>query len=222
MNTRMLLAASVCALASSIASADTITGSFTKTLFRDVTVSLDAGEDFDPVTAITARWTRSDTPGPGVDSLLPSTFRSYCIEFEEFFSPNVTYTYSVISPAAHGLNPTQIDKLTRLWTTYQPIVDTANESAAFQLAVWEIVEDNTDNLNAGNFRVSSPTDVKTLASAWLSTVYAQNSALPLNSQLVVLSNPNKQDQITLVPSPATGVLAGLGALALRSRRRRTA
>jgi hypothetical protein len=38
-------------------------------------------------------------------------------------------------------------------------------------------------------------------------------------QLVVLQSPTAQDQITVIPAPATGALACMGLIALASRRR---
>lgn len=109
----------------------------------------------------------------------------------------------------------------------------ANEIRAFQLLVWEIVYENTGNddsdtsvidLAGGNFTKSDDA-VEDIATGWLSglTSDAINS-WGINENLVVLTKVDFQDQITMIPLPASALmgLAGLGGVLVARRRMRQA
>lgn len=104
------------------------------------------------------------------------------------------------------------------------------ETAAMQLALWEILTDYNPNLpgkgldiTSGNFSASK-TSGSSLSSALVTQVNVLlNDAAPgvgMPSNVAFLSNGTYQDQITIVPAPAAGVLAGAGILGYGLRRRR--
>ncbi|MBX9628178.1 MAG: PEP-CTERM sorting domain-containing protein [Gemmataceae bacterium] len=100
-------------------------------------------------------------------------------------------------------------------------------STAFQLVVWELVYDGPGNLDlrAGNFKAGTDTqlgDTKTaygLAKTWLA--YLADKSKPntfkdtfKGQQLVWLSSPTAQDQLTVIPVPEpTSTALMLGGLA---------
>ncbi len=202
------------------ANADTITGRFTYEHLQQVNIT-------SPVTSgnvntVKFNWTRQDSPGPGVDTMIDSTFNSVCIEPSQGISAGVNNIFSVMTPDAYGFAPLQVTMLQRLWADYYPGIDNADESAAFQMSVWEIVHDPSVDLGSGSFRVNSANPAVTLASSWLGAVssvgYTRSSELP---QIVVLQSASAQDQVTaVVPVPATAALAAVALAAMGVRRRR--
>ncbi len=220
----LVLAGTVSSLAlAQTASADTIKAKFTSSLGMAVNVTSPVNNG--NVNTVKFSWTRTDTPGPGVDFTIPNNFNTYCVDLAQYVSANTNYTYNVVTPAAHGFTANQETLLSRLWATQFSNVDTANESAAFQVAVWEIVYDTNATLTSGTFVLNNASAVATLAQGWLNTItdanFSFNGTLP---QISVLESSTAQDQITVLPSnvPAAGTgvlgLAGLGLLAKRQRR----
>jgi hypothetical protein len=186
---------------------------------------------------------------------------TYCVEFTEFFSlPSGDMSgYSVVAGASYlhwGL-ASDVDadlattaaadrlaisaRLGRLMThvgglTGVAAIDTREESAAVQLAIWEIIYETPVGLNLslteGNLTESRSTttnaDVRTLANGLL----AGSASTQSQYEVFVLTKAGKQDFIALreggsvqqqfVPEPgAMGLsLAALGALGVAARRRR--
>lgn len=92
------------------------------------------------------------------------------------------------------------------------------ESAAFQSAIWEILYDTDKDGSTGAFTIDNPAPVKSLAQSYLDTVndplYAGNTV-----SLVVLRSESAQDQITVIPTPGSLALFGLGACFVARRRK---
>ncbi len=99
-------------------------------------------------------------------------------------------------------------------------------STAFQLAVWELVYENSGSfsLNSGNFTDATTGDAHKIANDWLSQVTNYTGTNYQNWQLYGFANNGNQDFVSarFVPEPGTLLLAGLGlaGLAMTSRRRR--
>lgn len=206
-------------LSASGASADVITARFTSSYGK--TMNINSPVLNGDVNTVLFNWTRQDSPGPGIDSTIASTFNSYCIDLAQNVSGNTNYTFTVKTPIEHGFTSNQEVMLRRLFADRLPLVNSANTSAAFQIAVWEIVHDDDFNLASGSFRVTGTGTPVTTAAAWLQEIaapsYFTENWLP---ELAVLHSSTAQDQITIVPAPATGALAGLVLMGLASRRRR--
>lgn len=219
-STRSIAVAAVFAgFAVSTAGADVITAKYTSSFGKSMNINSPVLNG--DVNTVLFNWTRQDSPGPGVDSTIASTFNSYCIDLAQNVHANTNFTFTVKTPAEHGFTSSQETMLRRLFADHLPMVNSANTSAAFQIAVWEIIHDDEFNLGAGSFRVTGTGTPVTTASDWLSEVaapsYFTENWLP---ELAVLHSSSNQDQITVVPAPATGALAALGLVGLAARRRR--
>ena len=100
-----------------------------------------------------------------------------------------------------------------MWGTYYDTLDTAAKTAAFQLAVWEIVHDDGTDVGAGNF--------------YLSNLFAANNGISTTGELITLANgylvnwtdkaslvmverDGKQPFMVQVPVPSAFLLGGIG------------
>ena len=213
------IAASVALGMSGIAGAETITARFSGTLGQQINITSPTLNG--NVNTVKFNWTRQDSPGAGVNSSIAQDYTAYCVDLAQAVNANSNHAYNVVSPSDHGFSLSQTTLLGRLWADYFPVIDTSDESAAFQMAIWEIIHDSAPNLSDGAFRVNTVAPASALATSWIGSVSAVGyvSTNPVQ-QLVVLESATVQDQITVVPAPATAALAGLGMLALGSRRRR--
>jgi hypothetical protein len=187
------------------------------------------------------------SPGPyiwaqsaPINSSLPATLATFCVELDQHFPTSPT-SYTLTTPAAvvGSADAALISKL--YGAHYNPAWEARGylgsvESAAFQLALWELVYDGPGNLNLATGHVWQQgvnlTDKTTpggLAQSWLNGLSgvsnsAFDTAFP-NSKLVWLTNPTYQDQLVLVPKTPNGVpappgvvLAAVGVVALAGRR----
>ncbi len=130
----------------------------------------------------------------------PITF--WCIELTQYFSFGSHYTYGVSQP-----NNATFTLLGKLFTeAYGMALLDSTHSAAFQLAIWEIVYDSGSlQLGSGAFSVLNnyghPATVS-LAQTWLNGLAATSNSYTLYQ----LSNATHQDFITAsrVPVPIGG------------------
>jgi hypothetical protein len=171
------------------------------------------------VNTVSFDWTRTDTPGPGVDTTVPNRYRSFCVDLAQHVSSGRNYEYEVFAPEEIGWTPARTQAMQRLWADFLPQVHDGASSAAFQLAVWEIVYDTDRNLSTGSFRTGSPDASKSMAQNWLSSIDTTptNRSLPT---LRVLVHEGAQDQITEIPAPGPAACTILGLAMLGGRRKR--
>jgi len=168
-----------------------------------------------------------------------TSFLTYCTDIYQSVGFNTTYTYTqVANGASPGFSTGQADLLGKLYTLAGRDVDTTDESVAFQLAVWEIVNESNSGLNvqSGLFKLvagaGSVSNAQiTLANNWLTAVSDVNAVKSFNAErlyssvtqdfVVFTQVPNVS--IQNVPEPASFGLVGLALLGLwgtRQARRR--
>ena len=139
-----------------------------------------------------------------------SSFLTYCTDIYQSFNWNTTYIYSpVATGSANGFSTRQEDLLGKLYTLAGSSVDDTLKSAAFQLAVWEIVTETSPTLDllAGNFfleHTATPAQ-RDVASGWLQAVSASNAAKAYNA--VRLYNANTQDFVVFERAPTPNVVS---------------
>ncbi len=175
-------------------------------------------------------WTRT-----GGDAAAPlGNFKSVCVELDQSINIGAAYTYDVIETAegpkpgiALGAGPMGDAKaklLAKLWANYMATALTSKDAAAsFQVAAWEIVYDDDNDLFAGGFQAryadlgSAPAFVQT-AQTWLDSL----AGLTDTAMLKVLTSRTHQDQLVMVPLPAAAWagLSLIGAMGLRRKLRK--
>ena len=177
-------------------------------------------------TSLTGVVAAGELGGTRVSGTTSYPLLTYCTEITQGSFLNTAYSdYEIVNNGTtYGFTATQAQRLGALYTLAGALVDTRDESAAFQLSVWEIMHEastNPLNLLSGSFLVESIASQTplTLASSWLNTI-SQPGAL--NSYDVQrLHSPTGQDYVLFnrVPEPAVGGLAvlALGLLALSRR-----
>jgi len=160
---------------------------------------------------------------------LAPSYGAYCIEIQQSISVGQTVTFDVVpitdAPSSFGpagMGAARADRLRELFGRHYADADDSGEnSVAFGIAVWEIVNDDTLNLDAGSFMTSStnPAGAKALASTWL----AEIDGTGLKANLLALESDSAQDYVIIdpnVPAPGSIALAAIGLVTASSRRRR--
>ena len=144
--------------------------------------------------------------------------------------PYNDYTAAPFQSPPLGFGAARLADLQRLFTNdFGLALTSAQNSAAFQIAIWDILFDNDANLStyggAGQFGLSAGNATTiAIAQGWVNALGSDSSQYPLFQ----LTSPSHQDFITptapgLVPEPSALSLlgAGLVALMLALRRRET-
>lgn len=152
-----------------------------------------------------------------------SPFITYCVELTEYFSFSSTAMtgYNIVGGDSY-FGAAKADQLGRLmsWVSTHPTaVDTAAESTALQLAIWNIVYDGDWNVSSqGSFRDTS--SYAPMADSLLQQASASSTSL---YRVYALTKSGSQDFLLLqaVPEPASAALVvlALGAAAGAARRR---
>jgi hypothetical protein len=156
-----------------------------------------------------------------------NTFTAWCVELTETLRLPREYdnegTPATISAAI-------TENLSRLFTGFANKIVTNLDSAAFQVAIWEIVYDDGLDLGSGDFQMSDTAGdagVQAIANGYLTEMSKYQMSYDMSyftadgSQDLVTGDPNG-GSLEPVPLPATGLLliAGLGALGMAGRRKR--
>lgn len=152
-----------------------------------------------------------------------ASFLAYCIEPEA--SNARKGTFQLYTASAMDTSSGTGKLLEGLYSSHFAGLSSYDQKAAFQVAVWEIVRENSGTLNAtsGKFFVANTTSasVVSLANSFLAD--AQAYAGPSQFKLTQYTNGKYQDLVVAqaVPEPQTYAmfLAGLGAVGLMARRR---
>ena len=223
----------VLGLLTSAASATTVLGDVLTLTFQNV--SPVAGVDY----SLNSGGVYKDTSA-GVMNWVGG-YETFCIQLEEYISGGQTVSYDVrdvaevpdAEPGAMGLYRAGL--IEDLYARNYVNIDSSEEAAAFQIAIWEIVHERGDN-TAGGLMVAD-LGLSTGTSRFRNgDGSADGGAFDLAGQLLAglgggtetflgfgglrgLSNEQFQDQLIVVPGP--GALAGIiGVAAIRRRRRR--
>lgn len=156
-------------------------------------------------------------------------YLTLCLEPRQFVNSNTqTYTIDPLEDGATnigGMGTAKANLLRELFGRYYPVLNTPKTDligGALQIAVWEIVRENsgTLDLKKGNtkFRNESVAGMMAQAQTYLNSL---DGTGPMSSNLVALNHPLYQDVAFLTPEPGTYALLGsaLAALAVLRRRR---
>lgn len=188
-------------------------------------------------------WTQNAVPP---NQSFPPPISTYCIELStnQPLPPVGTNTVFSVVSADSALGSATASAVGELYARYyqtawadQSTFHGSVDSAAFQLAMWELIYDGagSSDLGSGNFQASGLGSYTTTAQDMLSSLNGSVSFSDRfgDSELVALlapatTDPNKsqdqiQDQITIrpkpVPAPPALMLAGVGVLGLLGRAR---
>jgi hypothetical protein len=172
----------------------------------------------------------------GVDTTTMSAvqYLTFCVDIFHTLGAGLFTTPSL---STYITNPTKLAQLTTLVGNADALIASAgtaalrkDRSAAAQLAVWEIVYENSGlyNVTAGQFNVMNGDSAaaRTIANTWLGNVSGGSWTAVANKRLGFLYSATNQSQIYLtnVPEPATWamMLVGFGFVgrALRNQSRR--
>nr|WP_315208325.1 PEP-CTERM sorting domain-containing protein [uncultured Albidiferax sp.] len=164
------------------------------------------------------------------DGGVTSVLRAYCVDIFQNASSSAQ-TYTLASGIAH-FGAEKASELGRLFTSFDAwngsTSITAQETAALQIAVWEIVNETARtasrlqlNLSSGNFKITSAgTGTVALAQGWLNGLATANNWY----QVSAYENASYQDYLVLNKVPEPGslalVLGALGGMGLVARRRK--
>jgi len=166
--------------------------------------------------------TRQDSPGPGVDTLLPTNFRVFCVEVgQDIFVPQTSTFADVVLLSSHPTtNPgpytgpvvfdaTRTANIEKLFGSFYPNATDSSASDAFQLALWELAFDDdlslTQNPSDPNDRMwvdpsNDPNpSVTAAAQGFLNAIAADTNNLLPEAELALLTDPTIQDQLALIP-----------------------
>lgn len=151
---------------------------------------------------------------------------AFCIQTNIALVQNSTVTYTMMSAADYFAGSTA-DTIGNLFGGNNGSLGSTQGNVAFQLAVWELINESSGspNLGTGNFRSTSFGGAQALAQSWLDDLGDYLGQF----SMYVLTAAGSQDLLVITPRPPVGVpepgalaLLGVGLLALAVGMRRRA
>lgn len=181
----------------------------------------------------------SITSPTNTDPRLNGNFVTFCIDLAQVVSGQ-NRAFDVVqlntAPAILGDKVMRASALESLFANVgnAPLMwNTSNDyAAAFQLAIWEIVNDfDSTKANAGLDITSGEFTARRTNNAALTSGVMNNlntflgfaragTSMPMSHSLLGIANGTNQDQVAVIPTPAAAALAGLGMGLIAARRRR--
>lgn len=152
---------------------------------------------------------------------LTGNLRTFCIDIAQDIYYNTTATFEVKSLATAptpgtAMGQANANLISELWGRDFASITTNTQAAAFQIAVWEIINEksgNALNVKTGDFTVTGVGDATLdLANTWLGQL---NGSGPFAPNLIALTSDTYQDYVVQgTPAPASFVLAAVGVVGL--------
>jgi hypothetical protein len=150
------------------------------------------------------------------------SFLAWCLDVQSWLTSPATYSLVTGTAFYTGtVGATKVNALERLATAVLSSVNTIQESGAFQLALWEIINESSGpyNLSSGNFKVGTASNgAKDLAQTWLTNL--NNGTFSADTiTLSVWKDVNNKTQdlgvfIQAVPEPEIYAMMGIGLVML--------
>ncbi|CAN5539042.1 hypothetical protein BH11ARM2_BH11ARM2_32690 [soil metagenome] len=167
--------------------------------------------------------------GPQSATYGTDNFEAYCVDI--FHDNYLPVSFDVTPKSASTFLPNG-DRIAQLVNKYSSTITNADQGAALQLAIWDVLVDGGDGINTGNFQASGVTaGSMSYVSSFL------GDSLTGTSNLATVYNPTyhgPNDNIyqgmigaggpitNAVPEPASMAALAIGGLALLRRRRKSA
>ncbi|SNC74375.1 PEP-CTERM protein-sorting domain-containing protein [Marinobacter sp. es.048] len=159
---------------------------------------------------------------------------AFCVDIDTYLDTTNTISYSLEDAGTYFGDANKVDQIGRLYTGFESLVSGADRSAAFQLALWEIINEDAGSLDLsnGSFSSSAFDSARGIGEGWLGSL----NGFENNYQLYVLSSEllesngglEKKSQDLLVfspkppvkvPEPGTLALLALGIFGLVLRKK---
>lgn len=171
---------------------------------------------------------QGDTPFPLSSN---DVLDAFCVDIDTPLDQYNTVSYSLLSATDYFQNSRKVNLMSSLYTGFGgDEVKDSRTSAAFQLALWEIINENTEQLSLsdGSFTSTDFTDAKEAANGWftgLGDIVSGFNLFVLESDSDADGNKLSQDLLVFspappvkVPEPGTLALLALGICGLVLRK----